>query len=285
MSDSATSGGRKFEMSIEVAAPADRVWKAITEAEHLARWFAPEARVKPGVGGAVWLSWGGPFTVDAPITIWEPGRRLRTANQREKPWFGGEEKGGAPADAREIAVDYFVEPRAGGACVLRLVHSGFGPGKGWDDEFDSISRGWKFELRSLRHYLARHFGQERRAVFMFRSSPLPAERAWGVLVGPTGLIRDARLDDLKEGDRYRIQTETGDVLEGRVLVSVPGRSFAGTVESLDDALLRLEAERDGSGSMPTVWLSVWGPKRSRVDELKQKWSGVMERLFPATAPT
>ena len=48
---------------------------------------------------------------------------------------------------------------------MRLVHSGFGAGAEWDDEFDSISNGWKFERRGLRHYLQRHFGKDRRVAW------------------------------------------------------------------------------------------------------------------------
>lgn len=41
----------KFSHSIEIAAPADRVWSALTTPGGL-RWIAPEAHVELGVGGA-----------------------------------------------------------------------------------------------------------------------------------------------------------------------------------------------------------------------------------------
>jgi uncharacterized protein YndB with AHSA1/START domain len=43
---------RRFEMTIDVNAPADAVWSALTEARELTRWFPLEARVVPGEGGS-----------------------------------------------------------------------------------------------------------------------------------------------------------------------------------------------------------------------------------------
>ena len=48
-----------------------------------------------------------------------------------------------------------------GKTRLRLVHSGFGEGAAWDNELEGITEGWQAELRSLRHYLERHRGQDR----------------------------------------------------------------------------------------------------------------------------
>jgi Activator of Hsp90 ATPase homolog 1-like protein len=49
---------RQHENIVEIKAPADVVWRAITEAEEIQRWFAPEVRVEPGVGGSMWVSFG-----------------------------------------------------------------------------------------------------------------------------------------------------------------------------------------------------------------------------------
>lgn len=35
------------------------VWRALTEAEELTRWFPLQARVTPGEGGEIWMSWNG----------------------------------------------------------------------------------------------------------------------------------------------------------------------------------------------------------------------------------
>ncbi len=54
----------KKEVLIDVAP--DVVWRALTEADELSRWFPVEARVAPGAGGSIWLSWGGGAEGNAP---------------------------------------------------------------------------------------------------------------------------------------------------------------------------------------------------------------------------
>ena len=39
---------RVIEKQIRIAAPTDVVWKALTDAEELTRWFPLDAKVKPG---------------------------------------------------------------------------------------------------------------------------------------------------------------------------------------------------------------------------------------------
>jgi uncharacterized protein YndB with AHSA1/START domain len=46
------------EKEIEIAVPIEEVWKALTDANELARWFPLEARVTPGLGGKIFVSWG-----------------------------------------------------------------------------------------------------------------------------------------------------------------------------------------------------------------------------------
>ena len=67
---------RAVVREVFVAAPPDVVWKALTDARELTQWFPLEARVTPGVGGSIWISWGEGASGEAPITAWEPGRRF-----------------------------------------------------------------------------------------------------------------------------------------------------------------------------------------------------------------
>ncbi|HEX6177900.1 MAG TPA: SRPBCC domain-containing protein, partial [Thermoanaerobaculia bacterium] len=106
---------KKIEREIEIAATPEEVWKAISDGEELKRWFPLDARVRPGVCGSVWLSWGEGSEWESPIEIWEPNRRLGTVDTI--PGEGG----AAPA---RIAVDYVIEAR-GGTTIVRAVTSGF----------------------------------------------------------------------------------------------------------------------------------------------------------------
>ena len=54
MSDEKT---RAVETTLEIEAPREAVWKALTEASELVRWFPLEAEVEPRVGGRYWISW------------------------------------------------------------------------------------------------------------------------------------------------------------------------------------------------------------------------------------
>jgi len=138
---------RSIDTTLEIAAPVESVWKAISDPRELERWFPLEARVTPGEGGGVFMSWGPPWEGRSRIDAWEENRRLRTR--------GFLEHGDASM------VEYTLEAR-GGKTVLRLVHSGFAKGGDWEDElFGGTERGWRYELRSLRHYLERHAGQDR----------------------------------------------------------------------------------------------------------------------------
>ncbi len=79
---SAAQRKEKLEYEIEIAAPVEAVWKALTDATELVRWFPLEAEVKPGVGGTIRLSWGPDYDGTAPISIWEPLRRFQWKEAR-----------------------------------------------------------------------------------------------------------------------------------------------------------------------------------------------------------
>jgi uncharacterized protein YndB with AHSA1/START domain len=262
--------GRSLEAAVEIAAPVEAVWKALTEARELTRWFPLEAKTTPGKGGSIWVSWGPPFEGTEEIEIWEPPRRLRTS----WPWGPG---GRAPAI--RLAVDYRLEGKGGGT-TLRLVHSGFGAGADWDEEYDSVRRGWRHELRGLRHYLERHPGADRVVAWPRVPIDVSLDEAWDRLMGPEGLRRAGSLEGLREGDRYDFLTAAGDRLAGRVLVNATP-DFAGTLDSLDDGLLRVHLESCGGAREAGVWFAAWGKPRPAVDEFGARYRTLLERLFPA----
>lgn len=48
---------RTFSMSLDVSATPEDVWRALTDAGELVRWFPLQARVTPGKGGTVFWGW------------------------------------------------------------------------------------------------------------------------------------------------------------------------------------------------------------------------------------
>src|SRR5262245_9631840 len=145
---------RTFTMSIDIAATPEEVWKALTDAGELVRWFPLQARVTPGQGGTMFWGWDRQFAWESQIDTWERGKRRPLVENR--PAF--DVKGDPlPEPPQRLAMEFTLETHAG-RTLLRLVHSGFAQGASWDDELESISAGWQFELRALRHYLERHKG-------------------------------------------------------------------------------------------------------------------------------
>src|SRR5688572_8617177 len=137
---------RDIELSVELNASPEDVFRAVTDGTELAKWIAPEARVTPpseGKKGSIWISWGEGMGVETPIEIWDAPRRIRHP-------FGEN-----PETKALLWADWSIEARAGGTTTLRLVHSGFSANAQWDEEFESHARGWRLMLQNLRHYFAR----------------------------------------------------------------------------------------------------------------------------------
>jgi uncharacterized protein YndB with AHSA1/START domain len=257
---------RSHEERIALAdVPPEVVWRALTDAEELARWFPLAARVEPGVGGAISLSWGQQGTETAVIEVWEPNRRLRTVDRRRD----------AAGRVVEIAVDYLIAVE-GGQTTLRVVHAGFGAGAEWDQEYDGTVRGWGYELRGLRHYLIRHRGTDRRVAWASAPTSLAPEASHALALGPDGLIREGSLIGLGEGDGYRIEGAAG-AFQGRVLVNRPPLDFAGTVANLNDGLLRYEFY----GGSVKLWVATWGVDEPLVGRLEAQLRAVIAPLTRA----
>jgi uncharacterized protein YndB with AHSA1/START domain len=289
------SGRRRIEASIEIEASVEAVWKALTDAEELTRWFPLQARVQPNVGGSIWLSWGPPYEGEARIEVWDPYRRLRTTDQG----FGNSDVVGAPRRPAEgvmgsgesqpakaqASLDYQLEGRPG-KTTLHLVHSGFGQDNDWDEEFDSVRRGWQHELRSLRHYLERHRGTPRLAIWP--RVPLPpggsVMQAWERLTSRDALLRQGTIAGLREGARYDIRTAAGDDLRGTVLINQPP-DFTGTVDNLNDGLFRIHIEASQGIREAGLWLSTYGVPAAQVEAIETGWAEMLRALFVPKAPT
>ncbi len=247
---------RAFDMSIELDAPVETVWKVLTEAEELTRWFPTNAVVDPRPGGTFVVSWDGDWEWNTTITDWQPLQRLRMVDRQSRP-FDADGRPIADAAPVELVLDYTLEAH-GARTVLRLVHSGFGHGSNWDDELDGVTWGWNTELRVLRHYLERHRGRVRHLGWARATSDLPLDRLWPHLTSPSGVIGSGEVSWLHGGDRCAFTLTAGDRIEGRVVFGHPGRQLLVAAENLGDALFRLSLDRAGGRSMIQVWLSMWG---------------------------
>lgn len=132
------------EKVLELDVPVERVWKAITEAEELARWFPHEARFQPtpGFEGAFLWKEHGSFAV-----------RVDEVEAPHRLVWSWVHETGVPFAEGGVAttVTWILTPRADGGTTLHLRETGF-PSETRRRENDG---GWDAELGELASLLAR----------------------------------------------------------------------------------------------------------------------------------
>jgi uncharacterized protein YndB with AHSA1/START domain len=272
---------RAFSMSLDLDASLEEVWRALTEAEELVRWFPIGARVKPGAGGTMMWSWGEGWDWETQIDAWEPGRLLRLVQNDARPYdTQGNMLPPGEAEPQRIAIEFTLETHQG-RTRLRVVHSGFGHGAAWDNELEGITEGWQAELKSLEHYLHRHRGKNRLAGRASLTARMPREQAWARLLGPGGFT--VTPERLEENKPFQVVTPDGQRLSGALELYLPGQTLAGTVRELDDGWFRLLTWRDGLGNTGVwAWLATYDGNEARVRDFKDRSQEALERLFPGT---
>jgi len=274
---------RKLERELTIRVSPEEVWKAITDADELTRWFPLGAAVDPGPNGKIELNWGDVVRGNCSIRAWEPGRHLRMG------WFETTEGANASellegdtAARKRLAVDWYLEGDRGNT-VLRLVHSGFSGDTSWDDEFDGTRRGWIFELESLRTYLEYHRGKPRNPAWIrLPIGDMPAAEAWSKLMSRDALLATGTLDRVNVGERYELATVHGDRLTGTALNVQPPTEFSATVDE-GQALFRTGI--DGCFGQPeaSVWLTTWN-QPDRAARFRDRWVETLKSLFPGAEP-
>jgi uncharacterized protein YndB with AHSA1/START domain len=74
----APPGAIRLEFTVDLAAPPDDAFAAVTEAARLERWFCDEAACEPGAGGRLRFAWRRPDSSPQPYegrwTAWDPPR-------------------------------------------------------------------------------------------------------------------------------------------------------------------------------------------------------------------
>lgn len=243
---------RSAQGEITIDASPEKVWHALTDEKELVRWFPLDAKVEPGPGGSIYMSWLNEFAAKTEILVWDPPRHLRTV------WSFHDE---GPSQV----TDYYLETKDG-RTVVRAVTSGFPLDESWDGWVEGTNRGWAFELHSLKHYLERHGGEPRHVVYLRRRIPISSEEAWQRLAA----------------ERELAPWLTG----GQVFDDRSASQHAAIVNDPDDALFRVSVEPGAPGTDQreiVLWLSGWGDQAGRVNELRTKWAGTLERLFPEGA--
>jgi uncharacterized protein YndB with AHSA1/START domain len=246
---------RDIELSVELDASPEDVFRAVTDGTEVAKWLAPEARVtapEGGKKGSIWISWGEGMGVEHEIEIFDAPKRIRHPSGRN-----GETK--AP-----LYADWLIEAREGGKTTLRLVHSGFSASADWDSEFEAHARGWKLMLENLRQYFARHAHEPAVHLAFMSNVESPHGSIWKTLLGKLGFGTPPKV-----GDQFRFTTPKGDVLTGVVDFVTETRILGLVVREYDDALLRftLEGKTDAPSTFVYGYVIAYSAERERASDL------------------
>jgi uncharacterized protein YndB with AHSA1/START domain len=169
------SGRRYVEAEVEVPGTPEEVWAAIATGPGISSWFVP-SKVEEREGGAITASYGPGMDSLSTITAWDPPHRF-TADSRDD----------MGPDDPTIATEWTVETRAGGTCVVRVVHSWFTSKDDWDEQYEGTVYGWLSFFKILRAYLDHFSGQPCAPFQLMAMAPEPKDEAWQALVGPLGV--------------------------------------------------------------------------------------------------
>jgi uncharacterized protein YndB with AHSA1/START domain len=127
-----------IERSLELSAPPERVWRAISEPEELARWFPQRAEWDLRPGGEGSFFWEGHGSFPVRVEAVDPPRYLA--------WRWGREAEEDPGTAESATlVEWWLDARRDGGTTLRLRESGFR----FDTHRTGNEEGWTEELGEL----------------------------------------------------------------------------------------------------------------------------------------
>lgn len=256
---------KDIDLTIEIDADVETVWRAISDGEEISRWFPLNAEVEPGVGGKYKIDWGPDCGGQGTITHWEEGARLRY----EEEWPGVDIE--VP-----VTVEYTIESRDG-KTIVRMVNAGFSADDDWADYLDTIDSGWRYFLWNLKVYVERHAGTPRRMVWDRRKIAIDKAAAWKLLLDDGGLAATTLPATADE----RVVLWSGvEGTTGRINAPV---HFTARFEALNDALLLIELEPGQGEYSLGVWLSLYGVEEAQAAELERSLKVALDGLFEAPA--
>jgi uncharacterized protein YndB with AHSA1/START domain len=144
MTTTTTEPGTGFaiERTLELQAPPDRVWRALTNPAEVASWFGTAADDLAEVGATGWFGFDDEGRFAVRLEAIDPGRFLA--------WRWAEDRDTALDDGPTSLVEWTLEPTPGGGTRLHLRESGLRTGR----NLEMNSAGWFIELAELREHLA-----------------------------------------------------------------------------------------------------------------------------------
>ncbi|MGH9813841.1 MAG: SRPBCC family protein [Candidatus Acidiferrales bacterium] len=167
------NGRRSVQVEVEVPGTPEEVWQAIATGPGVSSWFVPtEVDEREGT---VTMDFGPGMRSVAKVTAWDPPRRFVVESHDWGP------------NSPLVATEWTVEARAGGTCVVRVVHSLFAETDDWDGQLEGTESGWPGFFRILRLYLTHFRGLPCSTIRLMAMTPETEAKAWETLVGSLGL--------------------------------------------------------------------------------------------------
>src|SRR5262245_52722465 len=170
------NGERSVESEVEVPGSPEEVWRAIATGKGISSWFVPSTSDER-VGGAAVCNFGPGMESVATIKNWNPPHSF-TAETEEGPG--------------KVATEWTVEARAGGTCVVRVVHRWFASTDDWDAQFEGHTYGWLAFFRILRLYLTHFPGQRCSAFQLAAFSDAPMLETWRSVMSSLAIDKKSR---------------------------------------------------------------------------------------------
>jgi uncharacterized protein YndB with AHSA1/START domain len=149
--------GNVIELTKEIGASPETVFRALTDADELSRWWTTSAASDARRGGAFEYRFEFPNEPERNHTYSGVYRAVVENERVAYPW---------QSRLGETDVEVTLRP-SGDGTVLRLVHSGWGEGGEWPEAVETHQEGWGFFLENLKTYLER--GEDRRSAMGMRT--------------------------------------------------------------------------------------------------------------------
>lgn len=235
---------RSHETRVEIDATIEDVWKALTDSDEAARWFAPKMEIDLKPGGDHVADWGPGLRWRSTVEVVEPLRHLRLSEVRDEVFSAARERRKLPS--ARLVQDYYLETEQG-RTVLRMVHAGFGSEAAWDEEYDGTRQGWKACFLRMKLMLERHRGEV--AVNFIVSKHMPDQ---------------SRAEALAK--------VRADAPQGLEIVFDGETEFAGIVPEWNHSVFNVSSQTVTGGCMVYVEFVLWGVEESRAEAIKAEWS-------------
>jgi uncharacterized protein YndB with AHSA1/START domain len=168
------NGRRSIQVEVEVPGTPEEVWRAINTSNGISSWFVP-TKTEERVGGKMTLTFAPGMDSDATITAWDP------------PRYSRKESVELDSKTPPMAFEWFVEAKAGGTCMVRVVQSLFADTDDWDNQLTGTESGWPTFFVILKLVLTHYRDQQVHAIHELSFTSTPADQAWDTLAAALDL--------------------------------------------------------------------------------------------------